>query len=311
MGEPLAIETRIAEAETRWPGLQLERQGAKSACGPCPFCGHKTGGADENGFIVFQSGGYLCRKCGKKGWLNENNNEPLDPVKVLELRLAAVERRQVEHDKRLTALEKMASCTDHLRYHQQMDTADLRDWWLDKGFFDETIDAYQLGICYHCRTDQPDERMSFTIPVVNGGQLVNIRHRLIGGSPSDKYRPHRAGLGNTLFGADTVYKEDASSILISEGEKKSIILAQYGFENVGVMGKAGFQKSWASRFFRFDEVLIALDPDATDRAYEMAAWFDGKARVVDLPVKSDDFFTEYHGTAAQFNEFLRMARRVH
>jgi len=56
-------------------------------------------------------------------------------------------------------------------------------------------------------------------------------------------------------------------------------------------------------------VMICLDPDATDRANEMAGWFGDRARVVQLPVKPDDFFTIEHGTVEDFRWFMRLARR--
>ena len=306
MGTPLPIETRITEAETRWPGLQFRRKTAHEASSACPFCHQAT----EDGFLVFDTGAYWCRKCDAKGFIDENDTTPPDPVKILAARLAAVERLAEENAKRLTALERMARCTDHLTYYQQMNQDDMRDLWLAEGFTDETIDKWQLGICYHCKTDQPDERMSMTIPVMFKNRPVNIRHRLIT-SGNDRYRPHMPGLGNFLFNADDVYSDDTSSILIAEGEKKAICLKQHGLGNVvGTMGKGGFQRAWASRFDRFSEVLIALDPDATDKAREMAGWFGGKARVVSLPTKPDDFFHVYNGTPSQFNEFIKLARKV-
>ena len=65
------------------------------------------------------------------------------------------------------------------------------------------------------------------------------------------------------------------------------------------------------RFERFKEVLIALDPDATDKAQQMAGWFGDRARVVFLPVKPDDFFTTENGTPDDFRLYMRLARRVH
>ena len=306
MGTPLPIEQRITEAETRWPGLQFRRKTAHEASSACPFCHQAT----EDGFLVFDTGAYWCRKCDAKGFIDENDTTPPDPVKILAARLAAVERKQQEHERRLTALERMAKCTDHLTYHEQLNS-DMRDFWYEKGIDDKLIDQYQLGICWHCKTDQPDERMSLTIPVTFKNTLRNIRHRLIGGDQRDKYRPHLPLLGNTLFGADDVYSDDTSSILVIEGEIKRIIVKdKLGGNVVGTMGKGGFQRAWASRFDRFSEVLIALDPDATDKAREMAGWFGGKARVVSLPTKPDDFFHVYNGTPSQFNEFIKLARKV-
>jgi hypothetical protein len=308
MGEHIAIEQRIIQAEARWPGLQFKRKTGGEASSACPWCG------GDDRFVICDNGRYFCRPaaghCSKSGWIDENNPTPLSEEKRLELRVAALERKQAEHDKRLTALERMARCKDHIKYHRQMDADDMRDLWLEQGFWTETIDAYQLGVCRHCKTDQPQERMSMTIPVFFRGVPVNIRHRLMT-LDGDRYRPHMAGLGNTLFNADDVYSDDTRSIIVAEGEKKAICLKQYGLGNVvGTMGKSGFQRAWASRFQRFGEVLICLDPDAQDKAREMATWFGDRARVVDLPVKSDDFFTHYRGTPDQFREFIKMARRI-
>lgn len=305
MGEHLAIETRIAQASKRWPHVQFKRRTDSWADGPCPWCG------GDDRFVIRSSGWYECRKCARDGWIDEDDPKPPDKEKLLEARIAALEQKQREHDRRLSALERMARCQDHLQYHDQMDQFGWRDMWYEKGVTDELIDAYRLGVCLHCRTDRPDERMSLTIPVVNRNRLVNIRHRLQGGDQSDKYRPHRPGLGNTLFGADDIYSDDTGSILIIEGEIKRIVVKdRLGGNVIGTMGKSGFQRAWASRFERFGEVLICLDPDAHDKARQMAGWIGKRARIVSLPVKSDDFFTYHHGTVEQFNEFVKMARKV-
>lgn len=308
MGEVRAIEERIIEAESRWRGHTFKRKNAHEAASACPFCGQ----AVTDGFVIWENGGYLCRKCGAVGWIDENDPHIPTADEIRDMQIRQLQRKVAEQEKRLTALEQMHQCTDHIHYYAQARDEQMRDLWYEKGVDDRLIDQYQLGICYHCKTDYPDERMSLTIPVINRGKLYNIRHRLIGGDPNDKYRPHRPGLGNTLFGADDVYSEDTGSILIIEGEIKRVIVKdRLGGNVVATMGKAGFQKPWASKFIRFDEVLIALDPDATDRASEMAGWFGDRAKVVTLPVKPDDFFTLEHGTVDEFNWFLRLARRTH
>jgi len=305
MGEQLSIEQRMAEAQSRWPGIQLKRQTSYQACSPCPWCG------GDDRFTINSTGWYNCRKCAREGWIDENDPTPPDPVKMLELRMAAMEQRERERDKRISALERMARCVDDVRYHQQLDEMDLRGLWYEKGVGDHLIEQYNLGLCLHCKTDQPAERMSLTIPVVIKKRKVNIRHRLIGGDQRDKYRPHFSGLGANLFGADDVYSDDTSSILVIEGEIKRIVVKdRLGGNVVGTMGKSGFKQSWARKFERFKEVLICLDPDATEKAQQMAGWFGGRARLMALPTKPDDFFHVYNGTVDQFNEFVRMARRV-
>lgn len=304
VGDPVSfVETRL--------GVHLRQVGSNEWAGPCPWCG------GDDRFHVWDNGYFICRAspshCSRKGWLDELE-ETKRRLSALELEVLAIKREQErnrreheDYERRLSTLELMHQCKEHIHYHEQMDECD-RGWWNEQGINDAMIDKYMLGVCYGCPTDH-ERRLSYTIPVINGGKLWNIRYRLIGGTPGDKYRPHMANLPVTVFNGDFVYKEDKSSIMICEGEKKSIVLDQYGFQAVGIMGKSGFKKPWAVKFAPFSEVMICLDPDATDRAHEMATWFGDRARVVRLPVKPDDFFTLHGGSEHDFEWFLRLARK--
>jgi DNA primase len=293
----------ITEAHQRW-GITLHHESGDEFSGPCPFCK----GGDDRFNAWAEVGNYWCRQCGAKGWLDEERVKlSRDEIRLRKLEAEAAkarrERRQMK--KRLSALEQMAQCRDHILYHKLMD-ADDRNYWHSQGMTDDTIDRYLLGVCWNCPTDK-EHRPSYTIPIVNGGKLVNIRHRLIG-ADGDKYRPHLAGLGNTLFNADNLYK-GFSTITVVEGEKKSIVLSQNGIETVGIMGKAGFPPAWATRFTEFERVNVCLDPDAEDKAVKLAALFGGRGHVVRLPAKPDDFFVE-GGTVELMEEFMRLAWRV-
>lgn len=311
-----SIESRIRQAETRWPQLRFKRKGSTEASAPCPFCAQ---GVDR--FLIFDNGGYWCRVCDTKGWLDEKDTEwgKLDPterrLRILEAEQRRARIQREEQTRRLSALEKMARCTDHLIYHHNLAEKDLDnralDYWLSEGVTIDSIAEYKLGLCPRCPTDRTG-RPSYTIPVFgrDGTTLINIRHRLVDAPDGDKYRPHRAGLGAQLFNARfTNGRYQRNQILIVEGEKKSIVAGQYGLQSVAVMGKKGsFRRKWAEWLKPFSLIYVALDPDALDSAYRLAAGLGRRARVVNLPVKVDDFFVKYGGSENDIQGYLETAR---
>ena len=299
----------MAFVESRF-GIQMRRVGRTEHAGPCPWCG----GRDR--FRVWQKGNYFCRPapghCGRAGWLDELDGTPQPtPEERLEWRVAALERKQQETDARLSALEKMHECTDHETYHSNLDHhVEAVDYWLNEGMTPDTIHKYQLGYCLSCPTARG--YASYTIPVTYQGKLYNIRHRLARPNGGGKYRPHMPGLPILLFNADDLHAE-SNSLVILEGEKKSMVVgSQTGLANVATMGMQAFKQAWAKdkRFARFATVYVLYDPDAFGKAVEVAGYFDGRGRVVVMPAKSDDFFTVYGGTAAQFMEYIKTARPI-
>jgi DNA primase len=220
-----------------------------------------------------------------------------------------MERKQEEQERRLSALERMHNCTDHLRYHREMDLRQM-EYWLDEGIDADSIAKYQLGFCPRCPTDR-EGRSSYTIPVYDrdGDTLINIRHRLLTSDKGDKYRPHTAGLGAQLFNA-AFTTQKKSGIIVTEGEKKSIVLDQYGLSSVAIMGKRSFKTEWLEWLKPFSTVYVALDPDARDSAERLAGLFDGRGMVVDLPCKVDDMLVKHGATPDDIRWFMSMARPI-
>ena len=275
--------------------------------GPCPWC------AGRDRFRIWERGNYSCRPgdghCGREGWA-----DTLAGVKMsdTERRLLAVEREQArarrereDLARRLTAHERIAKMMPVAdRYHEQLTNEDK--WhWADQGIFTAAQEKYKLGVCHHCplKPDTP----SYTIPVVNNGNLRNIRHRLQT-TDGDRYRPHITGLPPTLFNADNI--KTSGDIMIVEGEKKSIVLSQYDElpRTVAVMGCTTFDEKWARHFSHFHTVYVGYDPDVPQKAAKVAGLFGSRGRVVRFPVKPDDFFYRFGGTPSQFMEFISLAR---
>ncbi len=248
----------------------------------------------------------LCPDKGKDASPEERR------LRKLEAEQKKMQREIREHSDRLAAIEKMHQCADHIDYyHNLFNRPEAVEYWMMQGMSQSTIDNYKLGYCDRCRMDYPDMRPSYTIPVISNGKLWNIRHRLVGAEGS-KYRPHIKGLPNVLFNADDL-RSDGPEILIVEGEKKSLCATQQGWVNVGIMGKRGFKPEWAKKFKRFKRVVVALDPDASDRAIEIAQLFGGRGRVAELPEKLDDMLNPYGEIRARPTDvkwFISTARRV-
>ncbi|MGK5083123.1 DnaB-like helicase C-terminal domain-containing protein [Bdellovibrionota bacterium FG-1] len=56
------------------------------------------------------------------------------------------------------------------------------------------------------------------------------------------------------------------TILLAEGEKDALILAQAGYDVVGVSGTQGFKKEYAFLFEQFKRVIVVFDNDAAGRS---------------------------------------------
>lgn len=304
----MSIESTIKLANKRWPGLSFKRKNNHEACSPCPFCLQ----AKENGFLIFEDGGYWCRKCNQKGLIIETLEDRLSQVELELIRQKAeierVKREQEEHGLRLQAIETMLNCTAHITYHETMPD-EARDYWHSQGINDASIERWLLGYTQHIPLWQ--SRSGYTIPIVNNGKLRNIRYRATD-DESPRYLPHMKHLPITLFNADRLVKpQDRSMIILGEGEKKVIVSEQYGFPTVGILGTNAFDKRWVRWFMQFSRVYVCLDPDATGKASELASLFGAKGRVVELqqPGKIDDCFNAGM-TTGDFCELLRKAQVV-
>lgn len=112
-----------------------------------------------------------------------------------------------------------------------------------------------------------------------------------------------------IFNADDLLRTDEGRILVLEGEKKSMVVGQETkLPNIATMGKQAFKPEWAKKLDAFREVLVCYDPDATEQAVATAKLFGKRGKVVLLPLKADDFFTRWGGTAPQFIDYIKKAR---
>lgn len=194
----------------------------------------------------------------------------------------------------------------HLRCHAAM-TATDRAWWMEHyGLSENAIDRFHLGVC-HDRFAPT----TYTIPIIVGGKLVSLKHRIPGAPEGGKYRSHQAGLGTHLFNAD-ILAPDLRGVVIVAGELKAVTLEDYGIPAVSTTGGCGhWSPAWNARFAACERIYIAYDPEpATEQehARTLAAELGPRARLVDCPQKPDDFVLEKG--ASSFRGLLKIARTL-
>lgn len=267
----------------------------------CPFCNE---GRDRFRYWP-EVGNFWCRRCDAKGFVDEVSSLQFNPAQYEEWKRHEAERKEKERLAQLSAIDRLNEQNNVARYHHQLTD---RSWWYDKGLTDKTINLYQLGYTTNCPTAKGRE--SYTIPVSYRGRLYNIRHRLANGNNGNKYRPEMAGLPATLFNADILDDDTGfvSEVVLVEGEIKTMVLSQYSFDAVGVMGANSFKAKWVE-FFKGKRVYVAFDPGADEQAarvWQQLGEAGVNTKLCCFPVKPDDFFVVYGGTPSQFYKFLML-----
>jgi len=271
----------------------------------CPFCGQ---GDDRFRFWPAE-GNFWCRVCDTRGFVSEGNTLEFNRESWLKWQEQEAERKKQEEVKKLSLLDRLAQSGKAGLYHRQMLD---RSYWYGQGLTDATIDRFELGYCSVCPTC-PDHA-SYTIPVYYQGRLYNLRHRLKD-RDKDKYRPEMAGLPSCIFNADALLSQDKlhwMTVLV-EGEVKSMVLTQYGFNAVGIPGANNFKPKWVKLFSEHQIIYVALDPDKESEALNIALALKKAGQQVRLcafPVKPDDFLVKYKGTPKEFMQFLRLGEKI-
>ena len=311
---------RIAEQHWNRSFKKATKNGEYQSEGGCPNCGDGGKGSKSDRLRLFTSGGnprVWCRKCGYQVFIDNIYKANLSPEErkeyAIKARIDALERKQREHEQRITKLEQLRIHKPHIAYYHAL-TPGAVEYWYKEGIDFPYIDKYMLGYCFRCPTDI-EGRPSYTIPVINNSMLYNVRHRLIGATNGDKYRPEMAGLGNQLFNTDSML-DNHKKVIIWEGEKKTIVLSQYikDFANVGLMGKSGWNGEWTKLFSGYQDIVIAFDPDATENANKLGIHFKKagmrSVRVAHFPLKPDDAIVKYGATEDQVRSIIEDAMPV-
>lgn len=313
---------------SRWSTLpDLEYRGSNEWSSACPQCGGARGGTDKSDrFRMFgpehgKNARGWCRRCGYFIWADEEAR--IDPAKIAEAEVLRQEYMMQEHRRITKKISDLEAAAFWRGYHEGM-TEGQRQLWRNTGIDDYLIDYYKLGYVENKPyTHDGNEYQSpaMTIPHYdNGWHLTNVQYRLTNPTPgAGKYRM-TAGIPASMFLTEPDDPVKGPCLLM-EGAKKAIVTYQHiGKSQVVVVAVPSSSPSTdlLDRLKDCDPVYVCLDPDAFNRpenggkppVNRLASHLNAdRTRIVSLPVKADDLFTMYGGTATDFMNYLSYARK--
>lgn len=254
----------------------------------------------------------ICRQgpghCGFSGWADEYNEALRTPISDEQRAIWKAQRQaQDEADARIRA-QRLATFTDteiFAECHARMNAAN-RAWWERQGLPATAQDYWGLG--YKPNTTWGE---AYTIPFSAGGSVINMQYRLL--HPPEENNKYRwAGLGYSSF--FTAHPDTVSDVAyICEGAKKAMVYAYHIAPDTqqvyAVPSKSDFA-SIAAAMSEHGRVWIILDPDAKDKAMELAREIGSKARIVELPRKLDDAIIKHGYTTDKLRKYFRQSLRA-
>jgi len=297
-----------------FPGLlHVKQYTANEWRSECPVCGDAGhAGRDAPDRFVMRYDGdrsrAWCRKCDYTAFaVNVIRDGGAHDITAEELHEIS-ERARIERDKQAQALQARLSefTTQELwiELNRRM-TEENRQWWATRGIPSDWQDFWKLGY----RSDKD----AYSIPYFDQDfHPVTIQYRLTHPpQPNDKYR-WEYGLHSAAY----ITRPDmplSGPVLICEGAIKAMVahLAGTGgkMQTLAVPSKADFADV-ETLIEKCGTVFVCLDPDAKDRAQELATNIGKRARIVDLPGKIDDLILGYGLGQRRLRMALKYARPI-
>ena len=289
----------------------------------CPQCGGARGGRDPSDrFRMWertgQASSFWCRRCHYQGFTDDNKAQAPDPARIQELeeiRRREVAREEARLQAKIADLQQRAYWRG---YHDAM-SDQQRELWRRAGVPNEFQDYWQLG--YKAEYRGADFiSPALTIPYFGPNwEAQTIQYRLLNPpAPADKYR-FQAGLKSSLWLAEP-NERMGGAVILCEGMKKAavtfieLIARGNGRYTVAAVPSKAPGTELLAAIQNADPLYIVLDPDAysgrTPAVNRLVKMIGAPKKVVKLPVKADDFFVMYGGTAVEFQRFLEQGVTV-
>lgn len=290
--------------------------GGKEWHGPCPWCG----GDDR---LNVSNGCYKCRVCRRAGTLAAliGDRTPISYEERAKWEAEADRRRAEEAAKKAKNLEWINCRQVWKKFHANLLANPARLEQMERdGIPLWVVRKFQVGYNLDFRFWENDiERHApaFTFPIFQpdgNGKLrcANVRHRILANPMpvNGKYRPIAGALGISYLLA--AYDND-ETLIITEGEKKALVLYAHGFSAAALFGVNSWDPNWAEVFRRrFKYFFVIFDgdnPQVITAANTLASIMDGRA-INDLGGKVDDLLNQGTINDAQLRAYLQTHKEL-
>lgn len=297
-----------------WPNLSHVKQHSRNEWhAECPVCGEAghSGKEPPNRFVLFYEGersrGW-CRKCDYSAFAENvfrDNALPALSAEEVQAMAAKSEHERQRRERELQArLSEFTTSELWMELNRRM-TEENRQWWAARGIESGWQDFWKLGY----RAD----RQAYSIPYFDSSfHPVTIQYRLLHPEqPNDKYRWEYG-----LHSAPYIARPDMpirGPVIICEGAIKAMVTHVLGtlgkMQVLAVPSKADFADI-ESLLERCSTVYVLLDPDAKDKARELALNIGRRARLVDLHGKADDLILDYGLGPRELRMALKYSRPI-
>lgn len=271
------------------------------------------GGTDR--FHVWERGGIWFAKCNQgshfqtsKGtrqiislnYLSGKNNR-LSREEKLQLAHAEKERQEQEIRERMEKIQALTNSRIWEEYYKNIwNSQKALDYLAEGGITSDLITQFILGYnpkfgamidseyTYVDAITFPHFREMY-VNGVPGWYCTNIRHRILG-LAHQGYRPYTSGLGIDYFNA---LQEKPTEIIVTEGEKKAIVLNSRGFSAIGLWGVEVFDIKWINELTRWRVPIIVLFDNDGNKSVQVAGdklsrALNARYAHLEVPGKVDD-----------------------
>lgn len=285
----LTDEFIISTCYRRW-GLSPKRTSRRQFNSPCPRCG-----GDDRFSISSEYGGYWCRQCDLKGFLDDDNKKVKRDPLLIQKHIEEIARKKQEQEGKDRAWATGFNVGNSWRYwHDQM-KPHHRKWWWTQGISDFWVDYYELGFIPEKEIYHKEERYivpAYSIPVRDPEtwQIVDMHYRIANPPVGvQKYR-YQDGVTAKSFYAR---KGNTDTAFVLEGAKKAIVLNAFLNEEYQVVGMPGCMPhiSVIEKLKVFRNIWLILDP-GTENAVKRFKEIIPRTRVVTVPDKIDDIIIQ-------------------